>query len=238
LAPLSVDGGESPRHQAAAIRWHDLVALLAGLLLAAAFLKLFVIGAVRVPSPSMEGTLRPGDYLLVSKIGYGATVPLLLPWSPSIFIAARVPALRTPRLGDVVVFQYGTEPSAVRTHPPRLLVKRCVAVAGDTLLLLGGRIFVNGRELLFPGSAMPHGAPSGTPRPPAFGPVVIPEGHCFVLGDNPEQSADSRMFGPVPTDAIVGRAVLIYWSMSGDASGGPGVRQRIIHWDRIGTLIR
>ncbi len=206
--------------------------------MAAALLKLFVIGAVRVPSPSMEGTLRPGDYILVSKFGYGATVPLLLPWGSSVFTTVRVPALLTPRLGDVVVFQFSPEAPAARAHPSRLLIKRCVAVAGDTLLLLGGRVFVNGRELFFPASSGPHDALSGTPSPSAFGPAVIPEGHCFVLGDNLEQSADSRMFGPVPTHAIVGRAVLIYWSMSGDASGGPGTRQRTIHWDRIGTLVR
>jgi len=206
--------------------------------MAAALLKLFVVGAIRVPSPSMEGTLRPGDYILVSKLGYGATVPLLLPWGSSMFTTVRVPALLTPRLGDVVVFQFGPDTPAARTRPSRLLIKRCVALAGDTLLLLGGRVFVNGRELFFPASAGPHDPPSGTTHPSAFGPVVIPEGHCFVLGDNPDQSADSRVFGPVPTHAIVGRAVLIYWSMSRGASGGAGTSQRTIHWDRIGTLVR
>jgi signal peptidase I len=230
--------GGDPRFPAAAIRWHDLVVALAGVLLAGTLLKLFVIGAVRVPSPSMEGTLRAGDYVLVSKIGYGATVPLLLPWGSSLFTIVHVPALLTPRLGDVVVFQFEPKTAGAGAHRSRLLIKRCVALAGDTLLLLGRRVFVNGRELSFPASARPQDALSGPPRASTFGPVVIPEGHCFVLGDNLDQSADSRMFGPVPTPAIVGRAVLIYFSMSGDASGGPGAGHRTIHWDRIGTIVR
>ena len=220
------------------MRWHDLVGVLAGVLTAAALLKLFVIGAVRVPSPSMEGTLRPGDYVLVNKIGYGATVPLLLPWSSSLVTTVRVPALLTPRLGDVVVFQFEPEVAGAGAHQSRLLIKRCVGVAGDTLLLLGRRVFVNGQELFFPTSSSPHDAVAGPRHPSTFGPVVIPEGHCFVLGDNLDQSADSRMFGPVPTPAIVGRAVLIYWSMTGDASGRAGTGRRTIRWDRIGTIVR
>lgn len=238
MAPLSVDGGGHPPLPAAALRWRDLVGVVAGVLMAAALLKLFVIGAVRVSSPSMEGTLRPGDYALVSKIGFGGTFPLFLPWSPSVLTTVRVPALLTPRLGDVVVFHFGPETPAARTHPAGLLIKRCAAIAGDTLLLIGGKVFVNGRALLLPASAATHDALSGASRPSDFGPVVIPEGHCFVLGDNLEESADSRMFGPVPTDAIVGRAVLIYWSTSENGSGKSGTRQRTIQWDRIGAVVR
>ena len=99
-----------PPLPAAALRWRDLVGVVAGVLMAAALLQeLFVIGAVRVSSPSMEGTLRPGDYALVSKIGYGGTFRLFLPWSPSVLATVRVPALLPPRLGDVVVFHFGPE---------------------------------------------------------------------------------------------------------------------------------
>jgi signal peptidase I len=220
------------------MQWRDLPGVLAGVLLAAALLKLFVIGAVRVPSSSMEETLRPGDYVLVSKIGFGATLPLFLPWGPPVFTAVRLPALLTPRLGDVVVFHFGPETPLVPVHPAGLLIKRCVAIAGDTLLLIGGRVLVNGRELLLPASASRHDALSGAQHPSIFGPVVIPKNHCFVLGDNLEQSTDSRVFGAVPTDAILGRAVLIYWSMAGDGSGERSNGKREIRWDRIGTLVR
>jgi signal peptidase I len=220
------------------LHWRDLVGVFAGVLLAAALLKLFVLGAVRVPSSSMQETLRPGDYVLVSKIGFGATVPLFLPWGPPVFTAVRVPALMKPRLGDVVVLHFGPGTPAVRMHPAGLLIKRCVAIAGDTLLVIGGRVLVNGRELLLPSSASPHDALSGTPHPSTFGPVVIPEEHCFVLGDNRERSTDSRVFGAVPMDAIIGRAVLIYWSLAEDESGERGTGQRTIRWDRIGTLVR
>jgi signal peptidase I len=143
-----------------------------------------------------------------------------------------------PRLGDVVVLHFGPGTPAVRMHPAGLLIKRCVAIAGDTLLVIGGRVLVNGRELLLPSSASPHDALSGTPHPSTFGPVVIPEEHCFVLGDNRERSTDSRVFGAVPMDAIIGRAVLIYWSLAEDESGERGTGQRTIRWDRIGTLVR
>lgn len=186
----------------------------------------------------MEGTLRPGDYVLVSKIGFGATVPIFLPWGPPVFSAARLPALMKPHLGDVVVLHFGPGTHVAPPHPGGLLIKRCVAIAGDTLLLIGGRVLVNGRELLLPSSASPHDVLSGSPHPSTFGPVVIPEEHCFVLGDNLEQSADSRVFGAVPTDAIIGRAVLIYWSLAEDEGGERGPRQRTIRWDRIGTLVR
>jgi signal peptidase I len=212
--------------------------VLAGVLIAAALLKMFVVGAVRVPSPSMEGTLRPGDYVLVSKIGFGATFPLILPFGVPVLTTVRVPGLLMPRIGDVVVLSFGQETPGGGAHSAGLLIKRCVALAGDTLFLIGGRVFVNGRELLLPASATPHDPRSDMPHPSPFGPVVIPKGYCFVLGDNPGQSSDSRMFGPVPTDAIVGRALFIYWSMTEEKSGERGTRQRAINWDRIGTLVR
>jgi len=193
----------------------EVLALTAAAALA---LKLFIVDAVRVPSASMEETIRTGDFLLVNKFVYGPRTPRYVPlWKgeiPSLHVAG--PAV--PRRGDVIVFY---APDAGRG---RLYVKRVAGLPGDTLEIRGGALIVGGRRM-----APPPTARLQEGDPPDFGPVRVPEDSCFVLGDNLEESLDSRAWGFVPMESIVGRAMMVYWSI---APGG-GIR-----WHRLFTMIR
>ena len=135
----------------------------------------------RVVSESMTPALRPGDHVLVDKIVFGATVPLL---------GVRLPALREPRAGDVLLFRHPDDPA-------RVLVKRCAAVGGAF-------------------------------APFARGGLTVPENMLFVLGDNRERSSDSREWGFLPREQVIGRAARVVWSAESD-----GVR-----WARLFRAVR
>ncbi|MES2523250.1 MAG: signal peptidase I, partial [Gemmatimonadota bacterium] len=183
-------------------------------------LRAFLVEAYKIPSGSMEGTLLVGDFLLVNKLVYGAEIPLS---------HTRLPALRTPKHGDVVVFEWPVDPS-------KNFVKRLVGLPGDTLSMHAGVLRRNGVALAEryvvhtdPGvdplnddfrwqrgylvntaQATPVGAqpeasvameyPDGIYRPSRnnWGPIVVPPKHLFVLGDNRDNSLDSRYWGFVP----------------------------------------
>lgn len=134
-----------------------------------------VAQAFQVEQYSMEPSLLPHDRILVDKFVY---------------------RVRPPRPGEIVVLRPPTDPT-------RNYVKRVVAVAGQTVAIHGGRVYVDGRFLREP---YLHAATEGEYRP-----QVVPPGDVFVLGDNRENSEDSRAFGFVPVRNLVGRAVLIYW---------------------------
>lgn len=178
--------------------------------------RALVFEAFRIPSPSMLPALVPGDYLLSFKLGYGLRNPFSRAW---------LWRFAEPRPGDVVVF---VPPS----KPGEDYVKRVVAVAGETVEVRGGRVFVDGRPRDVPALLL-GGAPAGWRSAPAFrqfGPVVVPPGSLFVLGDNREGSIDSRHWGFVGVDNVEGRAAFIYWSWN-EFDG-------TVRWERVGKLIK
>lgn len=205
---------ESSRPEAAAGEpkhrpfWRELPVLIVVAFVIALVLKSFVLQAFYIPSASMEPTLLVGDRVLVEKVGY---------------------RFGDPGRGDVVVFEKdlgGALPvedesrsviekigDAFRglfgfpTGTAQDFIKRVVAVGGDTVEGRDGRVFVNGEAIDEP--YLPEGTETST-----FGPVDVPQGMIFVMGDNRGNSDDSRNFGPVPVDAVVGRAFLLIWPPS------------------------
>ena len=162
--------------------------------------RAFVIQAFRIPSASMEDTLLIGDFLFVNKFLYGAKVPGL---------NSRLPGFRDIERGDVVVFK---NPVDRKTD----YIKRCVAVAGDTVAVRDYMLHINGEPQQEQYVKL---TPSIDPRTRSWGPYVVPPEHFFAMGDNRNNSRDSRFFGSdgareyaVPNDLVVGKAMIIYFS--------------------------
>jgi len=224
----SAEGAEQPR--AWRSLWETLwIAALA--VLFAALLRTFVYQPFSIPSTSMLGTLYVGDYVLVNKAAYGYSRHTL-PGSPDL-PAGRVFA-RLPERGDIVVFK---RPIDQQTD----YIKRVVGLPGDTVAMRDGRVILNGAPLprrrsetfvietrygdrqgyaqyeeVLPGGAR-YTVLDANPRGEldTIEPVTVPAGHVFVLGDNRDNSQDSRVFGPVPIDHLVGRADSVLLSVDG-----------------------
>jgi signal peptidase I len=187
-----------------------LEALLVAVIFAT-FARTFVVQAFKIPTGSMEENLLVGDHILVNKMIYGRTV------SP---LERRPLPLREVRRGDVVVFKFPEDPT-------RDFIKRCVGLAGDTVEIRDKQLFVNGEAVREEGYTY-HRDPRTYPRSPFidegfrrrdnFGPVAVPPGHYFCLGDNRDNSNDSRFWGPVPESYVKGRALLVYWSFDAEAA--------------------
>ena len=163
-----------------------------------------VVQAFYIPSGSMEDTLYVGDYLLANKFVYGA--PIELPGLDAPLF--RLPALRDPRQGDIVIFRSKTEPN-------RDLIKRCVAVSGQTVEVREKVLYIDGVPFEDPPLAKYTDpvvfSPSGRSRD-NYGPIKVGADQFFMMGDNRDNSRDSRVFGTVPRDLIKGKAMIIYWS--------------------------
>jgi signal peptidase I len=165
----------------------------------------FVVMQSKIPTASMQDTLLVGDRVIVNKFVFGEE-----PWK---WVKGLMP-YRDVRRGDVVVFKSPEDPE-------KDFIKRVVAVAGDRVESQDKKIYVNGAPLDEPYTKFddPRIYASGDPINPFgaardnFGPVFVPEGHYFVMGDNRDNSNDSRVFGPIPRDYVKGRAVVIFWSM-------------------------
>src|SRR5579863_6932452 len=183
----------------------------------AVFVVTFIIQAFQIPSESMENTLLIGDYLLVDKLCYGGSRFL-----------GRILPYRSVKRGDIVVFHYPV-------HPSQHFVKRVVGVPGDRLRLLNRQVYINGIPLRepyvqytsheadlfrddFPRTNIPVPGLEGDwwlqmRKLVEDGQLIVPEGNYFVMGDNRDVSDDSRYWGFVPRENIIGRPLLIYWSM-------------------------
>jgi len=172
--------------------WIEAAAFAA--FLAFCIIRPFVIQAFKIPSGSMRPTLLEGDLILVSKFIYGAKVP---------FTNFRLPALRKPKRGDVIVFIY---PEDIKKD----FIKRLVGLPGDTVEIESGTIYVNNKPLLGPVFNQRYYYNRGDFAKEGEK-LVVPENSFFVLGDNSGSSKDSRYWGFVPKDNILGEAVVIYW---------------------------
>ncbi len=160
----------------------------------AMFIRTFLVQAFKIPTGSMRPTLLEGDLILVNKFIYGAKIP---------FTDLRLPALRQPQRGDVIVFIYPQDSK-------KDFIKRLVAHEGETVEIKNGTIYVNGRSLLDSLFSQRYYYNRGD-----FGgenqKIVVPKESFFVMGDNSASSQDSRYWGFVPKNNILGKAILIYW---------------------------
>ena len=215
--------GSFPRRPA----WRDyLEATLAAVVLAL-FVRTFLLQAYVVPSGSMEGTLLPGDHLLVNKFVFA---PRRLD-----FLGPVLPQ-RPMQRDDVFVFKFPPDPT-------RDFVKRAIAFAGEVVEIRDKAVSVNGTPLAEPETRHADADTYAAGRRDQFGPMRVPEGHVFALGDNRDRSNDSRFWGTVPRANVKGRALAIYWSASPEAPDRP-LLARIAdffaraRWDRTFRLVR
>jgi signal peptidase I len=168
-----------------------------------------VIQAFRIPTGSMEDTLLVGDFLFVNKMVYGSEIDIGFGGNRLLYY--RFPAIRDPKPGDVIVFRYPDDPS-------RDFIKRCVAVAGQTVEIRDKVLYVDGRarEEPYVVHKDPRVLPREMNRRDNFGPYVVPQGHLFMMGDNRDNSHDSRFWGALPRNLVKGQAMFLYWSWDGD----------------------
>jgi signal peptidase I len=222
-------------------------------------IRTFIVTAYSIPSESMEETLLVGDYLMANNALFGATLP---------FTDIKLPALRDPRRGEIVVFRPGYN------EPQIDVVKRVIGIPGDTLQMSNGQLFRNGQRVTERYAHFDETADSPIPlegfgmmdptvRPEAYGarnhlplllpsvdkrtyqptrntwgPLVIPAGHYWLMGDNRDQSLDSRFMGPIPRRTIRGKPLFIYYSFDKQLGAPFPAFVTAARWGRIGTPIR
>jgi len=198
--------------------WDNFKQIVAAVIMAL-IIKTSIVEAYKIPSQSMEDTLLIGDFLLANKFVYGARLPLVN-W--------RLPAISEPERGDVVIFIYPLD--GVTKY-----IKRCVAVGGDTVVVKNKVLYVNGERFPDPRffknvDTTPDGRQRIEPRGPGgqnsrdnFGPYIVPSGCFFMMGDNRDRSWDSRFWGVVHKDLILGEAILVHWSWDDSLYPSPEV---------------
>ncbi len=207
----------------------------------ALFIRQFVVEAFKIPSGSMIPTLRIGDHLLVNKFIYGPRIP---------FTDTRFFTWQQPKRGDIIVFKYPENES-------KDFIKRVVGLQGDKIEIKDGVLFINDQPIKVTvlGTYESGDQEMGPPfyRKPIllqeqlgainhrilylhdqssynFGPILVPKDSVFVMGDNRDNSQDSRVWGFVKENKILGKALIIYWSWDGN--------DRWVRWERIGSLIK
>lgn len=177
--------------------WEYAKAIITALVLAL-FIRAYFVQAFKIPSGSMIPTLLIGDHILVSKFIYGTKIP---------FSDKRILVLKKPKKGDIIVFQYPEDPE-------RDFIKRVVAVEGDVIESRDKIIYVNGEPVKEPFIQHTDNSlkPGGLEPRDNFGPYIVPKDKHFMMGDNRDQSYDSRFWGYVDMKYIRGEALVIYWS--------------------------
>ena len=245
--------------------WEN-VKSIAGALVIFLFIRTFFIEAFRIPSGSMIPALLVGDWLFVNKLVYGPHIP---------FSKINLPGYSEPRRGDVVVFvsPYQPDEAAIGNDPTPTLVKRLIGTGGDTIYMRDGLVYLNGiaqrqgfaaannekgnpneiNELFdwqkrYALASSRFGAAPAQPTHDNWGPLVVPPGHFFMMGDNRYCSKDSRYWGVVPRENVRGRPMFVYYSYRpGDepatvcayeTSDRPLPFITDVRWGRIGTRIR
>jgi signal peptidase I len=193
----------------------------------ALFVRTWVVQAFKIPTGSMENNLLIGDHLLVNKFVFAPTLTslerMLLPIDPI-------------RRGDIVVFKYPEDPS-------RDFIKRVVGLPGDTIEMRNKKVYVNGAPLSEPythfiyppeepGSSAPDVSSPGGDLLRTFPPMMVPPDNYFMMGDNRDNSEDSRYWGFMPADYIKGKALFVYFSFADKGEEGPGLLGGV-RWNRL-----
>ncbi len=205
----------------------------------ALFIRQFIVEAFKIPSGSMIPTLAIGDHLLVNKFVYGPRIP---------FTDTRFFTWKEPKRGDIIVFKYPE-------NEDKNFIKRVVGLPGDKIQIVSGKLMINDqpvaiKELGFSDESLQDpGMFGGKPKlfeedlggvkhsiqylydqkDRNYGPITVPKESVFVMGDNRDNSQDSRVWGFVRYNKILGKALIIYWSWDGNG--------RWVRWERIGHLI-
>ena len=198
----------NPRWQKMLLEYLEALAVA---LVLAFVIRTFVVQAFKIPSGSMLDTLLIGDHLLVNKFIYGTHIP---------FTDKTVLPVEEPARGDVIVFEFPEDTT-------KDFIKRIIGVPGDVIEMKDKVVYRNGEKLVEP--YIKHTDPNIQQRRDNFGPITVPPDRYFVMGDNRDESYDSRFWGFVDKDKILGKAWVIYWSWDGPAD---------IRWSRIGNLVR
>ena len=205
----------------------EYVEAFAVALLIALLVRTFVIQAFKIPSGSMENTLLVGDHIFVNKFLFGYHIP---------YTKGRVLSYATPRHGDIIVFVFPEDPS-------KDFIKRVIGVPGDTMEIRDKVVYRNGKPLRedytrFADGNLVEGFGRNRDNMPR---AEIPPGKYFVMGDNRDRSYDSRFWGFVDEDAIVGKALFIYFSIDWSANVGWYEVWRypeLVRWNRLGEVLR
>jgi signal peptidase I len=188
----------------------------------ALFVRTFVFQAFKIPTGSMKPNLLVGDHLLVNKFIFAPAAT----W----FERALLP-MRPIDRGDVIVFKFPEEPE-------RDFIKRVIGLPGDTLELKNQTIHINGMPLLEPYAhylfpPVGEGQADSFDLRRKYGPVSVPAGHYFMMGDNRDDSQDSRFWGFLPASYVKGRALFIYWSFDTPDDGSAPTSFLGVRWDRL-----
>ncbi len=192
--------------------------------LLAVFIRTFVVQAFKIPSGSMKETLLVGDHILVNKFTYGTKIP---------FTDKTIFQLNNPGRGDIVVFRYPVDPS-------KDFIKRVVGIPGDRIRIENKKVFINDEYLdepyvQFTDSVVKH---AGIDPRDNMSTVEVPENSYFVMGDNRDESYDSRFWRFVDQREIKGKAFIIYWSWNSDGFLTINPSNSVVRLDRLGKMLR
>ncbi|QLH53888.1 MAG: Signal peptidase I [Candidatus Kapaibacterium sp.] len=275
------------------------VKTIVGALIIVMFINGFLVASFVVPTGSMENTVMTGDFLFVNKFIYGPTTPQIIPFFNIPLPYIKFPGPKTPERGDVIVFVFPGERDEVKPREFQYYLKRCIAIAGDTLQIINKKVYVNGKEYPLPPTGKYDFSEPLSPYnkwetfPPGrgftrdnYGPIRIPkkgdtiyldaknwreweyfirkEGHdiffdgvsilidgkptdkyivernyCFAMGDNRDHSSDSRYWGFVPYENVVGAPLIVYMSWDTNIPLYNIIDKiKSIRWNRIGITIK
>jgi signal peptidase I len=193
-------------------------------ILLALFIRTFVVQAFKIPSGSMLPTLQIGDHLLVNKFIYGIRLP---------FAGTLLVPIKEPKRGDIIVFRFPRDRSTD-------YIKRVVGLPGDKFEIRDKTLLINDHQIDDPHAHYTSAEvlPGGLSPKDNLGPIVVPPDKYFVMGDNRDNSSDSRFWGFVDEADILGKAMIIYWSWDIDEPLLSVDRFSSIRWDRLGDIIR
>ena len=197
-------------------RWRENIEAILVAIVIALFIRTFVVQAFKIPSGSMKQTLQIGDHILVNKFIYGVKIPY---WHKII-----IPG-KDPQPGDIIVFKPPHDPE-------KDFIKRVIGVGGDVVECRNKQLFVNQKPVNHDFAVYTDSRVYAQQirERDNFGPITVPENSLFVMGDNRDESYDSRFWGFVNLKAVSGKAFIIYWSWDSDNFG--------VRWNRLARILK